>query len=341
MAILGSNIFRFEGLDQLSQRVRVVRVLGLERRQADYFQNRNRLGELSRRIGKPVTFIERGGNPLLIVPIDALLPTTFNLPGRTLVLEPTDETFELSFSTRDPQWDPVRLRILNYLLQNPLYNDARLWQPQAGGAWFYATPLESKGVGLYPGAKVRAVALPGGGLGVSVDKTFRFIDTRPVSAHLSKDDFERHHRGHTHVYHYPTSWYEHLARPRRGPRATAFRKLKWNSPPGMPPTSGHVQNPDDIPLQSASGGHRTGSLSSARKRHLDDTSRRRIHRQRLTTPSVTNVRRRPKRCTLLSWRTGPWEISVRVVSNAENIVRREAAVCGRAGSRNHNDAAAC
>jgi hypothetical protein len=154
----------------------------LERRQADYFQNRNRLGELSRRIRKPVTFIERGGNPLLIVPIDALLPTTFNLPGRTLVLEPTDETFELSFSTRDPQWDPVRLRILNYLLQNPLYNDVRLWQPQAGGAWFYATPeLERNGVGLYPGAKVRAVPLPSHGPNAHGRAVLRIQGTRRMT----------------------------------------------------------------------------------------------------------------------------------------------------------------
>lgn len=102
MTTLGSNIFRFEGLEQLTRRVRVVRVLGLERRQSDYFQNRNRLGELSLRARKPVTFIERNGVPLLIVPMDALLPTTFNVPGRALYLEPTEETFELSF------WDATR-----------------------------------------------------------------------------------------------------------------------------------------------------------------------------------------------------------------------------------------
>ncbi len=59
---------------------------------------------------------------------------------------------------------------------------------------------------------------------------------------------------------------------------------------------GCPRNPD-ILLQSTSGGHRTGSLNSVRKRHLNDTSRRRVPRQRLLTSSVTNnVRRRPKRC---------------------------------------------
>lgn len=209
MATLGSNIFCFEGLEQLTQRVRVVRVLGLERRQSDYFQNRNRLGELSRRVRKPVTFIERNGSPLLIVPMDTLLPTTFNVPGRALALEPTEETFELSFSARDPEMDPVRLRILNFLLQNPLHHDPNLWQPHAGGPWFYLTPeLTREGVGLYPGVKIRAVPLPQGGVGVAVDKTFQFMDTQPVSTQLSKDDFERHHRHRTHVYRYPTGWYE-------------------------------------------------------------------------------------------------------------------------------------
>jgi hypothetical protein len=209
MATLGSNIFRFEGLEQLTQRVRVVRVLGLERRHSDYFQNRNRLGELSRRVRKPVTFIERNGSPELVVPMDALLPTTFNVPGRALVLEPTEETFELSFTAGDPDMEPVRLRILNFLLQNPLHHDPRLWQPRAGGAFFYLAPeLVRDGVGLYPGVRIRAVPLPHGGLGVAVDKTFRFMDTRPVSGRLSKDDFERHHRGRTHVYRYPTGWYE-------------------------------------------------------------------------------------------------------------------------------------
>jgi hypothetical protein len=160
MATLGSNIFRFEGLEQLTQRVRVVRVLGLERRQGDYFQNRNRLGELSRRVRKPVTFIERNGSPLLIVPMDALLPTTFNVPGRTLVLQPTEETFELSFTASDADLEPVRLRILNFLLQNPLHHDPRVWQPHPGGPWFYLAPeLVRDGVGLYPGVKIRAVPL--------------------------------------------------------------------------------------------------------------------------------------------------------------------------------------
>ena len=94
------------------------------------------------------------------------------------------------------------------MLQAPLFDDKRLWQPGSGQPFFEKTPVETeRGIGRYRGFGARAVVTPSGGLGLCVDVRSKFVRLTPLPARLDRTAF-RNVKGKVCVYHYGDRWYE-------------------------------------------------------------------------------------------------------------------------------------
>jgi hypothetical protein len=149
-----TNIFPILNLEDLNFVYDTYRVRNLRREQDEYFQNCDALvHDLSFKLAAPVQRIERGGELFLIIPSDAVnVPERFSLVRTQVYLEKTNSGSVLDFLARNPENDAICLRVIQFLLQAPLRNDKRLWQPAAGMPFFVKTAAQAdRGVGRYQG----------------------------------------------------------------------------------------------------------------------------------------------------------------------------------------------
>lgn len=210
MAGIETNIFPITNLAALSSRYRRYRVKGLTPDQTEYYQNRQHLNrKLSYMLKKPVVVVEHEGAPHVVVRDDAgELPSPLELVRTFVRFEPVPGTFDLDYTVRSPENDEICLRFLQFMLQAPLHSHPELWQPKAGQAFFRKEPAHSTAsMSHYTGFAVRAVVTPGGGLGLCVHVTNKYLGCRAVPAHLSRDEFPKWKNRH-YIYHYGHSWYE-------------------------------------------------------------------------------------------------------------------------------------
>ncbi len=202
------NTFRILGLESLSASYRTADVIGLDREQADYFRSVDRLTSLSRTLRRPVSFLELSTGPVISFPDGTLIPTTLDLGVRILSLRPRDETIDIDFTRASP-FDPLRLRIVRFGIEEHLRNSHAFWQPGAGYAFFNRHPDQTdRGIGLYYGSRLRPTVLADGNIGLCVDKTSRLIATQPLPVDLTREQFEGQYKGQRCVYRYGDSWYE-------------------------------------------------------------------------------------------------------------------------------------
>jgi hypothetical protein len=210
MGWLETNIFPITNLGELSGRYRLCRVLGLNRQQADYYQNRQHLERLSFLLKRPVEIVERGDELYLAVPEDvAALPAEYELVRTVVQFRPTDEMFTLDYTKRNRENDTICLRFLRFLIQSPLRQDRRLWQPGAGQPFFERVPAHGYDqFHHFVGFAVRPVITPADGLGLCVDPTARYVSRTPIPARVNRDDFNRMWKGRSYIYHFADTWYE-------------------------------------------------------------------------------------------------------------------------------------
>lgn len=185
-------------------------VRNLRREQDEYFQNSDELvRDLSFRLGAPVQKIERDGELFLVIPTDAVgVPEKFSLVRTQVYLEKTASGSELDFLARNPENDAICLRVIQFLLQAPLRNDKRLWQPSAGMPFFEKNATQAdRGIGRYQGFGVRALVAPSGRIGLCVDVRSKYARTDPLPVRLDRLNF-RQHKGRVCVYRYGHQWYE-------------------------------------------------------------------------------------------------------------------------------------
>jgi hypothetical protein len=158
----------------------------------------------------PVTTTERDGVPHLVVRGDPGLrpPESVPLTRSVVRLEPCPETFALDYNLRSPENDRICLRFMQFMIQEPLRRDQRLWQSASGRPFFLRTPVHTeRDVGRYRGFAVRATMTPSGGMGLSVDVVHRFISTRPMPDRISRDELGP-WKGRTCIYRYGRQWFE-------------------------------------------------------------------------------------------------------------------------------------
>jgi hypothetical protein len=205
-----TNIFPILNFDDLSLRYDIYRIRNLRRDQAEYFQNREALTrDLSYKLKVPVLTIERQREPYLIVPSDvANVPQKLPLVRTYVHLEKAESGKPLDFTIRNPENDAICLRFINFMLQQPLFRNNRLWQPSSGMGFFEKTPVEQAGgIERYRGFAARAAIAPSGRIGLCVDVHNKYVRMEALPVRLNRLTF-RQFEGRRCVYRYGHMWYE-------------------------------------------------------------------------------------------------------------------------------------
>ena len=210
MMDIETNIFPVSNIEELGYSYDTYRVRNLRRDQDEYFQNRDGLVRtLSFRLGAPVEAVERAGEPFLVIPSDARgVPDRVSLVRTNVYLEKVASGTQLDFTARNPENDAICLRIVQFMLQAPLWGNVRLWQPGSGSPFFEKKPAEELGgIGRYCGFAVRAVIAPSERIGLCVDIRSKYVRTDSIPVHLDRSEFRR-FKGRRCIYRYGHQWYE-------------------------------------------------------------------------------------------------------------------------------------
>lgn len=211
MSRIETNIFPITNLSELSSRYRMCRLVGLHKGQDEYYPNRQQLQKnLSFKLRRPVIVIEREGKPYLVVPDDvATLPAEYPMVRTVVRIEPLAETIELDYTLRTPENNEICLRFLSFIIQSPLHQGPRLWQPNPGRPFFEQSPAStSEGIDRFLGFRVRPVITPDGGIGLCIDPTACYVHQHPLPVDPDHDDFARTWKGTQCIYHCGDQWYQ-------------------------------------------------------------------------------------------------------------------------------------
>jgi hypothetical protein len=176
----------------------------------EYYRNCSNIErQLSYHLRKPALVQQRGEETYLIIRADAgELPRQLPAVRTTAQLSTTSEVLHLDFSVRSPDNDRICLRFLQFMLQDPLYNNGALWQPQAGKPFFLKTAERvTDAVVRHVGYSLRALITPDGELGLCIDVVRKYVNSRPLPTYMTRDAFAR-LKGRWCVYRFGHTWYE-------------------------------------------------------------------------------------------------------------------------------------
>ena len=205
-----TNCFRINGLDALNTTYRLYRVAGLRRDGLDYYGNLQRLvRQLSYDLRAPVTTYDAGNETFLGIPTDSEGPPEHVLlVGVVAVLQDTGEVIDLDFTDAHPEYNPVRLRFLQFIFQGALWQDSRLWQPGAGEPFFFKSPVKQLGeIDLYEGFSIRATLHPEGGFGLVIDLRRKLVSRSPLSMSSRREQINA-LKGRSCIYKMGNNWFE-------------------------------------------------------------------------------------------------------------------------------------
>ena len=184
MTGLETNVFPILNLSELVTTYVLCKIRGLNPEQPEYYQNRQALiRKLSFSLRSPATIIERDEEPWLVLPGNVTPPPSpYPLVRTSVYFDPPTEERVIDFSTREPANDEIGRRFLQFLLQQPLTTNPRLWQPGAGLPFYERNTAEHIGPLLrYRGFSCRIVPTIEAGLALSVDVAHKVLASRPLS----------------------------------------------------------------------------------------------------------------------------------------------------------------
>ncbi len=205
-----TNCFRIDGLDALSTTYRLHQITGLRRDDPAYYSNLERLvRRLSFQMKAPVTTYDKKGETFLVVPIESREPPDHvMLVGVVAVLKDTGDVISLDFTEAHPEFNPVRLRFLQFIFQGALWKDSRLWQPGAGQPFFFKKPAKQLGaIDLYEGFAMRVALHPEGGFGLIVDLRRKLVSRSSLPASPTREYINA-LKGRSCVYKMGHNWFE-------------------------------------------------------------------------------------------------------------------------------------
>ena len=205
-----TNCFRIDGLDTLSAEYRLYKIAGLRRDGPDYYSNVQRLvRRLSFQMKAPVTTYDAGGETFLVVPTESGDPPDhIMLVGVVAVLKDAGDVIDLDFTEAHPEFNPVRLRFLQFIFQGTLWKDSRLWQPGSGQPFFFLKPTKQLGeIDLYEGFAMRTALHPEGGFGLVVDLKRKLVSRSPLPAQARREQINA-LKGRSCVYKMGHNWFE-------------------------------------------------------------------------------------------------------------------------------------
>jgi len=210
MSEIETNIFRILNLKELSSTYRTYEIANLHKDQEEYYQNCQRITrKLSYQLRSPVVVIEENQRPVLIVKEGAPAPPNDMVVIRNHVeFKALEDEVVLDYSVRSPKNDAIAIRFLSFLVQTPLHNNASLWQPASGQAFFERQPSDGRDLlNLFRGYSVRPVLTPTGEIGLCVDAHSKLIFNKPLPPRMDRQMFQR-FKGRHCIYHFGNYWYE-------------------------------------------------------------------------------------------------------------------------------------
>lgn len=192
------NLFQIENLKDLSSSYVLFEIVGLKEMDEDYDTNvQYIIKSLSYLLKQPVTVVFREKKPFLVIrneqQVLTKLPLEYTIRrGGVVYFRRSGLPLNLDFEKYTEETKGIILRFLQFDISTELNKDNRLWQPGAGDAFFSRTPLNPDGkVSVFNGFDLRVVEMPGGGLGIAVDVTKRYIAIQPLNVRLTQQDFRR------------------------------------------------------------------------------------------------------------------------------------------------------
>lgn len=206
-----TNIFKIENLADISAQYRVYDIKGLKQGK-EYQENKQFLiKKFSNSLRHPVTIVEIGGEPKLIVKNDTSILAqikTENEIGRLYFhLYLSDKIFDIDFTNPSDEVKKICLRFLQFDLNGELKRNPNLWQPGTGEPFFLKNPEIQEGIAIYRGFTFRVIELPENGFGISIDSTRKFASAKPLPYYLTKAEFDKKYKRKTLIYQYK-DWYE-------------------------------------------------------------------------------------------------------------------------------------
>ena len=250
-----TNCFGIDGLDSLSTTYKLFRVAGLRKEGPEYYGNFQRLvRQLSYDLRTPVTTHLVGDENFLCIPADSNSPPKqVVLVGVVANLVETGDVIELDFKATRPEYNPLRLRFLQFVLQGMLWQDSRLWQPGAGKPFFFKNPEKELGeIELYEGFSIRATLHPEGDYGLVIDLRRKLVSKSPLSTMATRKRINA-LKGRSCVYKMGNSWFEVTldglvdvsigtpSIPLRGEAVSLIDYLHQNSPKPVPSSIANLQ----------------------------------------------------------------------------------------------------
>lgn len=209
MTELETNLYPITNLAALTSNYRLYRINGLTRDSDEYEANKQAIiRKLRFGFRKPAGIITIDGEPHLALRDDAREPpAAMPLIREVAHFEKLADTFTLDFEHPAPETASLRTEFLQFAIQGALFKTARLWQPQAGDAFFERQGTDLGGIIMYRGFGVRVIALPDGNLGLCVDVQHKYVAKNPLPATMDRNTFRRYKHSRV-VYHYGSQWYE-------------------------------------------------------------------------------------------------------------------------------------
>ncbi|NEI74311.1 hypothetical protein GR212_32670 [Rhizobium lusitanum] len=209
--MLETNLYKLGGLETVTARYKLFDVLGSDPGGPEYFAGVTRLQRtLTRQYQRPFAVLQRGDIMQLAAPEDIAdsLVSHHNMVRWVAQLEPSGDTIEIDCSVDGDEFDPIRLKFLNFIVQTPLYNNTELWRPRAGDAFYGRQPTSSReGVDIFEGVSVRVVPYPEGGFGVILEAKTKFISAISIGAKTDQNTIRR-MKGSSCLYRMGDLWFE-------------------------------------------------------------------------------------------------------------------------------------
>lgn len=205
-----TNCFRIEGLDTVLTQYRLFQIVGLRRDGPEYYANIQRIiRRLSFLMKAPVTTDDISDETFLVIPKGyGNPPDHITLVGAVATLKDTGREINIQFDTDSTELDTVRLRFLQFAIQNPLWSDSRLWLPSTGRPFFSKNPdKQLGGLDLFTGFAARVARHPEGGFGLIVDLRRKLVSRSSLGASATRDQITK-LKGRSCVYRMGEKWFE-------------------------------------------------------------------------------------------------------------------------------------
>jgi len=187
---LETTLFPLEGLENLTASYQLYAIKGLSGlEETEYHKNVNLLvRRLSFAMKAPFVSLSQNGEQFIAVPSDVTdFPVDHRVVRAMVKLVPTGQPLHLSFDTTGDEYDGLRLRYLDFVLQRPLFANRHLWQPGSGQPYFHKKPLKRLDeIDLYDGISVRAARHPEGGFGIVCDARSKFVTRTAIGARADR-----------------------------------------------------------------------------------------------------------------------------------------------------------